>query len=180
MNKPFRTGLIIIAVLAVATGIYFYESSKNKALSDKAKVSSSNDISITESPIPTAEISTSTSVTISPTVMNDINDGKLKIEDLKIGTGAEAVLGKSVTVNYKGTLSDGTQFDSSYDRGTPFTFNLGGGDVIQGWDQGVVGMKVGGKRRLTIPASLGYGDRAVGSIPANSTLIFEIELLKVE
>ncbi len=104
----------------------------------------------------------------------------LKIEDLTVGTGAEAVSGKSVTVNYKGTLTDGTQFDSSYDRNQPFTFALGSGQVIQGWEQGIQGMKVGGKRRLTIPASLGYGDRATGKIPANSTLIFEVELLTVK
>lgn len=105
---------------------------------------------------------------------------ELKIEDLKIGSGAEAVSGKAVTVNYRGTLTDGTQFDSSYDRGTPFTFNLGAGEVIQGWDMGVKGMKIGGKRKLTIPSELGYGARAVGSIPPNSTLVFEVELLKVE
>jgi FKBP-type peptidyl-prolyl cis-trans isomerase len=111
--------------------------------------------------------------------MNDaVNE--LVVEDLKVGTGAEAVAGKKVTVNYKGTLTSGVQFDSSYDRGIPFDFVLGAGGVIQGWDEGVAGMKVGGKRKLTIPASLGYGARAVGSIPANSTLIFEVELLKVE
>jgi FKBP-type peptidyl-prolyl cis-trans isomerase len=108
--------------------------------------------------------------------MND----KLVIQDEVVGTGTEAVSGKSVTVNYVGTLIDGTKFDSSYDRNQPFTFNLGTGEVISGWDQGVVGMKVGGKRKLTIPSSLGYGSQDQGAIPANSTLIFEIELLKVE
>jgi len=106
---------------------------------------------------------------------------ELKIEDITVGTGDEAVVGKKVTVNYAGTLEDGTKFDSSYDRGTPFSFNLGAGEVIEGWDKGVAGMKVGGKRKLTIPSSLGYGERgAGGAIPPNSTLIFEIELLKVE
>jgi FKBP-type peptidyl-prolyl cis-trans isomerase len=109
------------------------------------------------------------------TVVNE-----LKIEDLVVGTGAEAVTGKNVTVNYKGTLENGTQFDSSYDRGVPFSFALGAGEVIAGWDQGVAGMKVGGKRVLTIPPDLGYGSRAVGTIPPNSVLIFEVELLKVE
>jgi FKBP-type peptidyl-prolyl cis-trans isomerase len=90
------------------------------------------------------------------------------------------VAGKTITVNYKGTLLDGTQFDSSYDRGQPFTFTLGEGRVIQGWEQGFAGMKVGGKRRLTIPANLGYGARAIPGIPANSTLVFDVELLKVE
>lgn len=105
---------------------------------------------------------------------------KLKIEDEKVGTGAEAVAGKKVSVNYLGTLTNGTKFDSSYDRNEPFSFNLGAGEVIPGWDQGVLGMKVGGKRKLTIPPSLAYGSQDLGTIPANSTLIFEIELLKVE
>ena len=106
---------------------------------------------------------------------------EMKTEDLTIGTGAEAINGKSVTVNYVGTLVDGTKFDSSYDRNEPFTFTLGTGEVIKGWDQGVLGMKVGGKRKLTIPADLGYGAAgAGGAIPPNATLIFEVELLKVE
>lgn len=104
----------------------------------------------------------------------------LKIEDLTVGTGAEAKSGNTVQVNYVGTLTDGTKFDSSYDRNQPFEFSLGAGQVIQGWDQGVAGMKVGGKRKLTIPPSLGYGAQAVGTIPANSTLIFEVELVTVK
>ena len=98
-----------------------------------------------------------------------------------VGTGVEAVSGKSVTVHYTGTLTDGTKFDSSKDRGEPFTFNLGAGEVIKGWDQGVVGMKVGGKRKLTIPSELGYGTQGAGGvIPPNATLIFEVELLDVK
>ncbi len=117
--------------------------------------------------------------------MNTTNDSsaqvpKLLTEDLTVGTGTEAVAGKHVVVNYEGKLLDGTVFDSSYTRGTPFDFDLGAGQVIQGWDQGVVGMKVGGKRKLVIPASLAYGDRAIGTIPANSTLVFEVELLDVK
>src|SRR5580658_8529600 len=105
---------------------------------------------------------------------------ELKIEDSKIGTGDEAVTGKSVTVHYTGWLTDGTKFDSSKDHGQPFTFQLGGGQVIKGWDQGVVGMKVGGVRKLTIPPSLGYGDRGAGGvIPPGATLVFEVELLAV-
>ncbi|MBP6980106.1 FKBP-type peptidyl-prolyl cis-trans isomerase [Candidatus Curtissbacteria bacterium] len=105
---------------------------------------------------------------------------ELKIEDTVVGTGAEAVSGKEVTVHYTGTLTDGTKFDSSVDRGEPFTFNLGAGEVIEGWDKGFAGMKVGGKRKLTIPSDMAYGERGAGaSIPPNSTLIFEVELLKV-
>jgi FKBP-type peptidyl-prolyl cis-trans isomerase len=106
---------------------------------------------------------------------------ELKIEDIKVGTGTEAVSGKKITVNYSGTLTDGTKFDSSYDRGEPFSFNLGAGEVIQGWDKGFAGMKIGGKRKLTIPSELGYGANGAGGvIPPNATLIFEVELLKVE
>ncbi len=106
---------------------------------------------------------------------------QLKIEDIKIGTGEEAVSGKKVTVDYLGTLENGTKFDSSYDRKQPFSFNLGVGEVIKGWDLGVSGMKVGGKRRLTIPPDLGYGENGAGGvIGPNATLIFEVELLKVE
>jgi FKBP-type peptidyl-prolyl cis-trans isomerase FkpA len=105
---------------------------------------------------------------------------ELKKEDSKIGTGAEAVTGKSVSVHYTGWLTDGTKFDSSKDRGQPFSFQLGAGQVIKGWDQGVVGMKVGGIRKLTIPPELGYGARGAGSvIPPNATLVFEVELLGV-
>ena len=105
---------------------------------------------------------------------------ELKIEDLSVGEGAEAKAGQSVDVHYTGRLVDGTKFDSSRDRGAPFTFPLGAGYVIRGWDEGVQGMKVGGHRRLTIPAELGYGDRGVpGLIPAGATLVFEVELLGV-
>ena len=105
----------------------------------------------------------------------------LKHQDLKVGDGPEAVSGKVVEVHYIGTLEDGTKFDSSLDRGEPFSFRLGAGEVIEGWDQGVAGMKVGGKRKLTIPASLGYGARGAGGvIPPNATLIFEVELLGVK
>ncbi len=104
----------------------------------------------------------------------------MTIEDIKVGTGATADTGKLVSVHYVGTLTDGTKFDSSRDRGAPFSFNLGAGQVIEGWDKGVVGMKVGGVRKLTIPPDLAYGDRAIGSIPANSTLVFEVELLDVK
>jgi len=109
---------------------------------------------------------------------NDIKD--LKIEDIKIGTGVVAKPGEIVRVHYTGWLENGTKFDSSVDRNQPFEFPLGQGFVIQGWDKGVDGMKVGGVRKLTIPASMGYGERGAGGvIPPNATLIFEVELLGV-
>jgi len=105
---------------------------------------------------------------------------ELKMEDTKVGTGDVAGTGKSVTVHYTGWLTDGTKFDSSKDHGQPFTFQLGAGQVIKGWDQGVVGMKVGGVRKLTIPSSLAYGANGAGGvIPPNATLVFEVELLGV-
>jgi FKBP-type peptidyl-prolyl cis-trans isomerase len=114
------------------------------------------------------------------TTMNDKDIKGLKIEDIKVGTGKEVKNGDTVVIHYLGTLTDGTKFDSSYDRGKPFETQIGTGQVIKGWDLGVVGMKAGGKRKLTIPPELGYGDQAVGSIPANSTLIFEVELIDVK
>ena len=104
----------------------------------------------------------------------------LQIEDLVVGTGEVAKSGDTVTVHYTGWLTDGTKFDSSVDRHQPFVFNLGAGQVIAGWDQGVAGMKVGGKRKLTIPSELGYGARGAGGvIPPNATLVFDVELIKV-
>lgn len=109
------------------------------------------------------------------------NVTELKIEDLVVGTGAEAVSGKEISVHYTGTLTNGTKFDSSKDRGTPFEFTLGAGQVIQGWDKGFAGMKVGGKRKLIIPSDMGYGAQGAGGvIPPNATLIFEVELLDVK
>ncbi len=105
----------------------------------------------------------------------------LKYEDLKVGAGAEAKAGQAVSVHYTGWLTDGKKFDSSKDRGQPFQFALGAGQVIKGWDEGVQGMKIGGTRKLTIPPGLGYGTRGAGNvIPPNATLIFEVELLGVK
>ncbi len=105
---------------------------------------------------------------------------KLIMEDLVVGTGTAAASGQKVTVHYTGWLTNGTKFDSSKDRGDPFVFPLGKGQVIKGWDQGVQGMKVGGKRKLTIPPEMGYGSRGAGGvIPPNATLVFEVELLEV-
>lgn len=110
--------------------------------------------------------------------MNENNE--LLKEELMVGSGREATSGDRVRVHYRGTLLDGTPFDASYDRGEPFAFALGAGQVIQGWDEGVIGMREGGRRKLTIPPHLGYGARGAGGvIPPNATLVFEVELLKV-
>ncbi|MQA60417.1 MAG: FKBP-type peptidyl-prolyl cis-trans isomerase [Actinophytocola sp.] len=105
---------------------------------------------------------------------------ELQIEDIKVGDGAQAQTGATVAVHYVGTLTDGQKFDSSRDRAQPFQFPLGAGHVIQGWDKGVAGMRVGGLRKLTVPPHLGYGERGFPPvIPANATLVFEVELLDV-
>ena len=104
---------------------------------------------------------------------------QLQSEDLVVGHGEEATSGQTVNVHYTGWLTNGTKFDSSLDRGEPFSFRLGGGMVIKGWDQGVAGMRVGGKRRVRIPAELAYGSRGQGSIPPNTPLMFDIELLAI-
>ena len=105
---------------------------------------------------------------------------ELQIEDQIVGDGDEAVAGQTVEVHYTGWLTDGEKFDSSHDRNDTFSFKLGAGQVIQGWDQGVAGMKVGGARKLTIPPGMGYGERGAGGvIPPNATLVFKVELISV-
>jgi FKBP-type peptidyl-prolyl cis-trans isomerase len=117
-----------------------------------------------------------------PAAQNQNNtnmDNELKIEDVKTGTGPAAKTGDRVTVHYTGTFADGRKFDSSLDRGEPFAFTIGAGGVIEGWEQGVVGMQAGGTRKLIIPPALGYGPNDYGPIPGGSTLYFTIELLQI-
>jgi len=109
------------------------------------------------------------------------NASGLEYQEIRVGEGTEAKAGMTVDVHYTGWLQDGTKFDSSVDRGKPFSFHLGAGEVIRGWDEGVAGMKVGGKRKLRIPSEMGYGARgAGGAIPGNATLVFDVELLGVK
>ena len=127
---------------------------------------------------------TTTAETTAATGNTQTLESGLKIQDQVVGTGDLAAAGSNISVHYTGWISNkgekGSKFDSSLDRGTPFAFPLGAGKVIQGWDKGVVGMKVGGKRTLIIPSKLGYGERGAGNaIPPNADLIFEVELLKV-
>lgn len=165
INKDGKVFIGLIVVLIVAIVGVVYKITKPSSGS-QVNVTSNNNQPI------------AMNVTTQPVSSND----GLQITDEVVGTGAEAVAGKKVTVHYVGTLTDGKKFDSSRDRGTPFTFDLGAGQVIKGWDEGVAGMKVGGKRKLVIPPALAYGNREMGNglIPANSTLIFEVELLNVQ
>lgn len=166
--KPTPTGIAVALALAVVIIIFVlpnFPLLDSSVPSGAANVQSAGDSN--QSPT---------------TTMPNQDVTQLQITDEVVGTGPAAAAGDVVTVNYVGSLTNGTVFDASANHGTSgFTFNLGAGQVIRGWDQGIVGMKVGGKRKLIIPASLAYGEQAIGNIiPANSTLVFEVELLKVE
>jgi FKBP-type peptidyl-prolyl cis-trans isomerase len=170
-TRPWQRVVIWIIVIATALGslgFYFLIIMQNNAQKN-ASADTSTAQSTTKQP----------EAKVDPTAYTvDAPVTELQKTDLKVGDGAEVKAGDTVTVHYKGTLAKtGAKFDSSYDRGEPLTIALSG--VIQGWQEGVPGMKVGGKRRLVIPAAQGYGAQAAGSIPANSDLVFEIELLAV-
>jgi len=187
MNKNIKILLIVIAiVIVVVVGalIFWQSGSQNKEVNNN--LSSANSINAVVLPEEgsAGQSKETNNNSNNANTMNIITlpDG-LQITDEVVGTGVEAKAGNAVAVNYIGTLADGKKFDSSYDAGRqPFVFLLGAGKVIKGWDEGVVGMKVGGKRKLVIPSALAYGEQGAGNgiIPPNSTLIFEIELLGVQ
>ena len=168
-NSYLFFGILIAIIILIGASILVF----GKDTSKTDLQTSSPSATIIDSATPAPEESPEA------TEMGNVTD--LIIEDETIGTGEEATAGKRVTVNYLGTLTDGIKFDSSYDRGTPFAFTLGAGEVIEGWDKGVAGMKVGGKRKLTIPSTMAYGENGIpGAIPGGATLVFEVELLGVE
>ncbi len=154
-DKIITISLIIIFVLA-----FYFLTKKPSSMENQISNSAPNSQTMT---------------TLPPSKVTE-----LKIEDIKVGTGSAVKSGDTVSINYIGTLEDGTKFDSSYDRNQPFETQIGVGQVIEGWDKGVVGMQVGGKRKLTIPYQMAYGENAYGPIPAKATLIFEVELMAIK
>jgi len=170
--------IAVVAALAV-TGVFFgglsiYMSATGTPEAEQEVTSFGSDLNKAEDTNTTAVNNT-----------NQLNQNtnmptELEIIDVVVGTGAEAKVGDTVEVHYSGTFVDGTKFDSSYDRGQTFPFKLGAGMVIAGWDQGVAGMKVGGKRKLVIPSDLAYGPNDYGPIPGGSTLLFDVELVGIK
>lgn len=178
-DKPLNR--IIVGVLATGfIGVVIYAALPASTTTNTAKSSVTTPKPTPPVPPPTNSMPTNAAATNAAVPPVDPN-AKLEKKDLKVGTGDLSVAtGDVVTVHYTGTLKDGTKFDSSVDKGTPFTFTVGRG-VIDGWSQGVVGMKQGGKRQLVIPPSLGYGAQGSGKkVPPNATLLFDIEVLKIE
>ena len=168
MNKGVIAGIVIALIAAIGL-LFISQTSSNTAP--------------TPTPVSTATENTSVLCATQPPALAGIKDEdvkELKTEDKMIGSGAEATTGKHVVMNYIGRLTNGTKFDASCDRGQTFDFDLGAGRVIQGWDQGIVGMKVGGIRRLIIPSNLGYGPSGSGPIPPNAALVFDVELVAVQ
>ncbi len=172
MNKGILAGIVIAIIAAVGLLVISQTSS-----------SSSSSPSAPETTPAALTPGNSVLCASQPPALTGVKDAdvkELKLEDKIIGSGAEAVSGKPIVMNYIGRLTNGTQFDASCGKDT-FTFNLGQGQVILGWDKGIVGMKVGGIRRLIIPASLGYGAAGAGGvIPPNAALVFDVELLEVK
>ncbi len=179
MNKNV-IGIIIGVVILALGGLWV--SQNGQAPSSTPVVTPPTDTTTTQTPpaVPPVSVMCAKQPAAN-TSLKDTDVTELKKEDTVVGSGTEAVAGKTVVVNYIGRLVNGTQFDASCDRGQPFDFQLGAGGVIQGWDQGVAGMKVGGQRRLIIPANLAYGATPpTPAIPANAALIFDVELLEVK
>ncbi len=161
--------ITLVVVLLSITAFVFYRKSNN--VDDASKNALNPAASVTPLPTPTPE----------PDNTKQMENG-LKIQDLKVGIGQETKAGDTITVNYVGALENGTVFDASAKHGGPATFQIGVGQLIKGWDLGIPGMKIGGKRKLIVPPSLGYGSQNIGNglIPPNSTLVFEVELLAVQ
>ena len=185
MSKSSLISAIAIIVVVIAILFMKKQSNTETGLDSTPTTTPRPIVSVSVSPSTSLRTSPSISLGASPVQTAQqtpgpvlILTGGLKIQDLVIGTGDKAQNGKTLSMHYVGTLENGTKFDSSFDRGQPFSFVIGEGEVIQGWEKGVLGMKVGGKRKLIIPPALGYGSTGAGNIiPPNATLFFEVQLL---
>ncbi len=173
--------MVVCCVLLIVAQV----SSRNSAIAGEMPTTESATITevnsqvlVAEAPKPATQTTEEKDDMATPERVR-VTESGLHYVDEVVGTGDSPKKGQTVTVHYTGTLTDGTKFDSSRDRGQPFEFKIGVGQVIKGWDEGVGTMKVGGRRQLTIPPDLGYGARGIGPIPPNSTLLFDVELLKV-
>ena len=171
MDNKNILNIILTAVLIMGVFVAGYYFSKKIDFSNSVKVENNQNESAKPMVSPDSNLEDNN---IKQIISNGVN-----IEILKQGEGEGAKNNDKVTAHYIGTLASGEKFDSSIDRGQPFSFILGSGQVIKGWEEGVLGMKAGEKRKLTIPAELGYGEKGIGAIPPNATLIFEVELLKI-
>lgn len=175
MNKTYLILCIVIILVVI-----FLVRLRSPQVAQKMDTNDITEQTNTTSTQATSTTATSSKKVEEPTSASSVQ-AKLIKEDLVVGTGREISLWSTAVVNYRGVLADGVQFDSSYERGQPFSFVLGAGEVIKGWDQGVLGMKIGGKRKLVIPSSLAYGDRGVpGTIPPRATLTFEVVLVDIK
>lgn len=177
---------IAVVIIAIILFFIFTKMNNNKTTNENKNQENTNQTAVTENT--NTNVNTNVNEPKNVNETNEVGDSKLgeanglKTEILKAGSGDKQVKnGDLVSVHYKGTLENGTEFDSSYKYNQPFEFTVGASEVIKGWDLGLVGMKIGEKRKLTIPSSLGYGERGAGKvIPPNATLIFEIELLEIK
>ena len=169
-----------ISIACMAIALYLIQVETNMAiapeLSQSASVQATDAIVVGKG----ADVTDERIVALEEAVDNNGNVKTMVIDDIKIGDGAEVKNGDTVSVHYVGTLQNGTEFDNSNKRGAPFEFTVGGGQVIKGWEEGLVGMKVGGQRILVIPPEKAYGANGIGPIPGNATLVFAIELLEIK
>lgn len=171
-------GVVLTCLVILVVAVIFNGSSKQQAIAQE--LNNRPQIAINETIQESTHPSTEENTTNMTTENMMTTESGLQYIDLVEGKGATPQTGQNVTVHYTGTLEDGSKFDSSRDRNRPFTFKIGVGQVIKGWDEGVATMKVGGRRQLVIPSALGYGERGAGGvIPPNATLIFDVELLSI-
>ncbi|MGL5132482.1 MAG: FKBP-type peptidyl-prolyl cis-trans isomerase [Planktothrix sp.] len=178
-------GVIIVCTVVLVVAQITTSIQQVQAVNQSTPISVQQTVATSSSPLFATDIIANAQTIIAEKMTNPeekviTTDSGLQYVDLTVGSGASPTKGETVTVHYTGTLTDGAKFDSSRDRGQPFQFKIGVSQVIKGWDEGVMSMKVGGRRKLIIPSKLGYGERGAGGvIPPDATLIFDVELLKV-